>query len=160
MSAVHLATLRPADVDAALSLWASTEHLAPVPRDEVLALLARDEDLVVAAFDADRLVGVVIGTFDGRRGWIQRLAVAPRARGRGVGRALVTEVETRLAALGCRRVNLMTFPDNLDGQRFWARAGYGSVAEVALFSRTLGEETADTHRPTGGHTDSPRDPGC
>jgi ribosomal protein S18 acetylase RimI-like enzyme len=146
VSAVRLTTLTATDVDAALELWASTEHLAPVPREEVLALLARDEQLLVAAFEGHRLVGVVIGTFDGRRGWIQRLAVAPHARGQGVGRALVTEVEARLAALGCRRVNLMTFRDNTDGQHFWSGAGYRTAAEVTLFSRRL-DGTADDVGP-------------
>jgi ribosomal protein S18 acetylase RimI-like enzyme len=149
---MHLDTLTTADLDAALALWAATEHLAPVPRDEVLALLARDEELVIGAFDDAALVGVVIGSFDGRRGWIQRLAVVPSARGRGIGRALVTEVETRLAALGCRRINLMTFADNAAGQRFWTRAGYDASHEVTLFHRRLDAPQADRGAAP--------DPGC
>ncbi|MCC5949788.1 MAG: GNAT family N-acetyltransferase [Nitriliruptoraceae bacterium] len=140
---MRLADLAAADVDAALALWAATEHVAPVPRDELEVLLGRDERLVVAAREDDVLVGVVIGTFDGRRGWIQRLAVHPEARGRGVGRALVTEVESRLHALGCRRVNLLTFADNVAGQRFWARAGYRPAPAVALFHRQLDGDTGD-----------------
>ena len=47
-----------------------------------------------------RLVGTVLGTHDGRKAWINRLAVSPAFRRRGIARLLVAEVEARMAALG------------------------------------------------------------
>ncbi|MFP4635332.1 MAG: GNAT family N-acetyltransferase [Nitriliruptoraceae bacterium] len=149
--------LADADVDAALALWARTEHLGPTPREELEQLRAHDPGLVLVAVDAagtastskqpaegtgGGLAGVVLGSFDGRRGWISRLAVAPDARRRGIGRALVAEVERRLAARGCRQVNLLTFEDNRAGRAMWAALGYRCLEQVVLYSRTIADSDA------------------
>jgi ribosomal protein S18 acetylase RimI-like enzyme len=125
------------DLDAALELWARTEHLAPVPRAEVEALLGTDPDLVLAASADGELVGVVLGSFDGRRGWVNRLAVDARARRRGVATALMAELEARLRARGCVQVNLLVFADNDLGRTFWAERGYGGTEQVVLYHRRL-----------------------
>ncbi|MFB9234885.1 GNAT family N-acetyltransferase [Plantactinospora siamensis] len=76
------------------------------------------------------LVGVVLGTFDGRRGWILRLAVPPTHRRRGVASLLVDELEGRFRRLGCPRVNLLVMPDNAAGLRFWQALGYLPMPDV------------------------------
>jgi ribosomal protein S18 acetylase RimI-like enzyme len=124
-------------LDAAHELWDRTEHLGPVPRDEVAALRAVDPELVLGASRDGRLVGVVLGSFDGRRGWINRLAVAPDARRGGTGAALVSELERRLQARGCRQVNLLVFGDNVGGRAFWDRRGYTATTPVVLYHRRL-----------------------
>jgi ribosomal protein S18 acetylase RimI-like enzyme len=141
---MDLRPLRPDDLDAALALWARTEHLGAVPRAEVELLLAHDPELVlVAVADDGALAGVVLGSFDGRRGWINRLAVDPTVRRRGVGRALVAEVERRLQERGCPQVNLLVFDGNRAGRALWEELGYTALEEVALYSRRL--PGADPH---------------
>jgi ribosomal protein S18 acetylase RimI-like enzyme len=140
---MDLRPLTPADLDAALELWDRTEHLGPVPRAEVEGLLAHDGDLVLGAEEAGVLVGVVLGSYDGRRGWIQRLAIDDDHRRRGVGRALIAEVERRLAARGCVQVNLLVFEDNTEGRAFWEAAGYDGDGGLALYRRRLDERTGD-----------------
>ena len=71
-----------------------------------------------------QLVGALLGTFDGRRGWLHHLAVAPAWQGRGIGRRLVAEVEARLRARGCAKVNLHVEPDNAEVTGFYDRIGY------------------------------------
>ena len=142
---VVVRTLEDDDLDAALTLWAATEHLGPTPREELDALRAHDPELVLAAVavadaadaPAGALLGVVLGSFDGRRGWISRLAVAHAARRRGVARRLVVEVERRLAARGCRQVNLLTFTENHAGRALWEALGYHGLEQVVLYSRRL-----------------------
>jgi GNAT superfamily N-acetyltransferase len=95
-----------ADYEAVTALWQSTGREV-VPRAELTAKLARDPELFLVAEGADAAIaGVVMGAYDGRRGWILRLAADPGRRRAGIASALVTEVETRLAALGCPRINL------------------------------------------------------
>ncbi|MFA9446952.1 GNAT family N-acetyltransferase [Egicoccus sp. AB-alg6-2] len=147
-------TLTDGQVDDALALWARTEHLGPVPAAELDRVRRHDAGLVVGARDDDgRLLGVVIGAWDGRRGSISRLAVDPSARRRGVAQALVKEVEDRLHARGCRRVSLLVFDGNGAGRQFWRRAGYREFADVVMFSRDLDGAASD------GPCDA-ADPGC
>jgi ribosomal protein S18 acetylase RimI-like enzyme len=125
------------DLDAAFELWARTEHLGPVPRSEVESLLATAPELVLGASVDGRLVGVVLGSYDGRRGWINRLAVDPSVRRLGVGAALLAELEDRLRATGCVQVNLLVYADNGGGRAFWDRHGYEATEDVVLYHRRL-----------------------
>ena len=81
-------------------------------------------NLFLIARLGDDLVGSVMGSFDGRRGWINRLAVHPSARGRGLGESLLCEVETALRMRGCDKVNLLIEPENVAVQDYYARHGY------------------------------------
>jgi ribosomal protein S18 acetylase RimI-like enzyme len=65
-----------------------------------------------------------MGCYDGRRGWINHLAVAAAWRGDGIGRRLVAEVERRLRAKGCAKMNLLIEPANVAVQGFYERLGY------------------------------------
>lgn len=132
-----------ADYDAVVAVWSAAGR-GVVPRDELAAKLTRDPELFLIAdadADADRdadrdadadgaVAGVIMGTYDGRRGWLLRLAVHPAHRRKGVATLLVHEVERRLAALGCPRVNLLVMPDNAAGLRFWQALGYLPCPDV------------------------------
>jgi ribosomal protein S18 acetylase RimI-like enzyme len=67
------------------------------------------------------------------------LATAPAHRGRGVARALVSEVEERLAALGCPKAQLMVRSDNLQATDFYITHGY-EVNEVLVLGKRLIED--------------------
>lgn len=78
--------------------------------------------------------------YDGHRGWVNYLAVAPERRGEGLGRALMAEAERRLAALGCPKVNVQVRADNAAAHGFYARLGYGRDEVVSLGKRLVRDE--------------------
>ncbi|HTJ38872.1 MAG TPA: GNAT family N-acetyltransferase [Dactylosporangium sp.] len=117
------------DYDAVVALW-TVAGSDVLPRDELVGKLDRDPELFLVAESSAGLAGVVLGTYDGRRGWILRLAVDPQQRRRGIASGLVGELERRLRALGCPRVNLMVLPDNESGLRFWQSLGYLPTPDV------------------------------
>ncbi|MFW5417139.1 GNAT family N-acetyltransferase [Nocardiopsis sp. CNT-189] len=55
---------------------------------------------------------------------VRALAVSPEARGRGVARALMAELEKRAAARGADRVVLSTQPAMAAAQRLYASLGF------------------------------------
>ncbi|GIF52223.1 ribosomal protein S18 acetylase RimI-like enzyme [Asanoa ferruginea] len=125
-----------ADYDGVTEVWRSAGRDV-LPRAELAAKLTRDPQLFLVAERDDIVAGVVLGTFDGRRGWILRLAVDPAHRRGGIASRLVAELETRFAALGCPRVNLLVMPDNVEALRFWQRLGYLPLPDV-LCSKPIG----------------------
>ena len=86
--------------------------------------LERDADLFLVSQENKRIVGVVMGCWDGRRGWINHLAVASDQQGNGLGSLLVTQVEERLKAKGCQKVNLLIEANNSGVQGFYELLGY------------------------------------
>jgi ribosomal protein S18 acetylase RimI-like enzyme len=154
---MRIRTLTDDDLPAAHALWEATEHLGPVAAAEVAQLRAFEPELVLAAHDDDGLVGVVLGSFDGRRGWINRLAVGERARRRGVARSLVTELEHRLRERGCVQVNLLVLDENVGGRAFWTAAGYGDGWSLRMHAKRL-DGVVGTGPPWAADADGTR--GC
>jgi ribosomal protein S18 acetylase RimI-like enzyme len=129
------------DYDAVYALWRDAGpgvELRPSDeRDEVAKKLERDPDLFIVAEEEGCVVGVIMGAWDGRRGWLHHLAVAHHARCRGIGSALITEVERRLRAKGCLKVNLLVVADNEVARRLYARLGYDDMADVVAMGKEL-----------------------
>lgn len=98
-----------------------------------LAELARAFDPVdrPAVWLGDPAVGVVGCTWDGDAGFLRFLAVAPEARGRGVGRALVARAEAELRERGARSVTT-----GADAPYYlWPGVDTRELAAVCLFER-------------------------
>lgn len=129
------------DYDAVTTVWTAAGREV-VPRAELAAKLTRDPELFLVAESGREVVAVVMGAYDGRRGWILRLAVHPAHRRRGVASALVRELETRFEALGCPRVNLLVMPDNDSGLRFWQALGYLPCPDVLCTKAMASRATA------------------
>ena len=127
MTDIHIRNFTPADADAVCNLWAAA-GLKPSRSDtyEAMAKVAtRNAGLALVAEDGEgRIVGTATGADDGRRGWVYRFAVHPDLRQGGLGRRLVREVEDRLRARGCEKLNLLVERDNPDAIAFWRHLGY------------------------------------
>src|SRR5262252_6977676 len=101
---------RTEELPAVLSLWkqAGVTPASVTDSIEGLTLLLRESAalLLVATIDC-KIVGSVVGGWDGWRGNIYRLAVAPKARRHGLARRLVQEAERALHAKGARRFSAL-----------------------------------------------------
>src|SRR5262249_11785037 len=90
------------DVEAVPAHWRLAEATPRVtdPADALRRAVTASAASVLVAEVEGQVVGSIIGTFDGGRGNLYRLAVDPAHRRRGVARGLVAEVERRLARQG------------------------------------------------------------
>jgi N-acetylglutamate synthase len=66
----------------------------------------------------------VLGGFDGRRGMVYHLAVSTTFQGKGIGAALMEELERRLRLKGCIRSYLLVTRDNDQAIRFYEGRGW------------------------------------
>jgi ribosomal protein S18 acetylase RimI-like enzyme len=73
-----------------------------------------------------------MGGYDGHRGWVYSLVVNPLARGRGVGTALIQQVERELARQGCPKVNLQVLASNAGTVEFYKKLGYAVEERVSM----------------------------
>jgi ribosomal protein S18 acetylase RimI-like enzyme len=104
--------------------------------EEIRKKLERDPDLFLVAEHRGRVVGTVLGGFDGRRGMIYHLAVEPAFRADGVGGQLMQEVEARLARKGCLKAYLMVTNENEDVIPFYEKRGWSEM-NLHLFGKNL-----------------------
>ena len=137
-SPVEIREWRPGDGPALRRLWDEAGLRSLGDDDGSLAAMARRNPglLLIATVGGDAIVGSALGGWDGRRGWIYHVVIAPDHRRLGIGRRLVGQVETGLVALGCPKVNVIVMDDNDDGVGFWVSMGYG-ILRARQFGRVL-----------------------
>lgn len=134
---VDFRELTSADYDEVVALWRVTEGVVLRDVDErepIARYLTRNPGLSFVASHHGRVIGAVLCGTDGRRGYLQHLAVAPAHRRRGVGRALVQRCIDALAQRGLEKCHLMVLPQNEAARAFWRRLGWQEREDVLLMS--------------------------
>jgi ribosomal protein S18 acetylase RimI-like enzyme len=101
----------------------------------VPAKMAVQPELFLVATIGDRVVGSVMGGYDGHRGWLYTAAVLKSRRGIGIGAKLVREAERQLQLLGCTKINLQVRSTNVSVISFYERLGYGVEERVSMGRR-------------------------
>jgi len=141
---VTIRDFRLEDYEAVLRLWAEAGlPFRPRGRDrreKIATELAAGMAVFLLAEAEGTLVGVVLGTHDGRKAWINRLAVAAPFRRRGIARMLVGELETRMAALGLDITAALIESDNRVSLRFFREIGYIHDREIEYLSKRRSAE--------------------
>lgn len=102
-------------------------------------------ELFLVAIEEDEIVGSLMAGYDGHRGWISRVAVKQTHRRRGIARAMFEEIERRLAALDCPKVNLQVITSNAAVVPVYERLGYLVEPRISM-GKTL---------PNGGALKTP-----
>jgi ribosomal protein S18 acetylase RimI-like enzyme len=82
------------------------------------------DDLFWVAEEGGAVIGTVMAGYDGHRGWIYSLAVAPDRRGQGLGTRLLDHALAALKGRGCVKVNLQILESNEAVRRFYEANGF------------------------------------
>ena len=141
---IKIRELTIADYDKLIELW-DEAGLPYRPhgrdrRDHIAHEIAGPCSIFLVAEEDGHIVGSVLGTHDGRKGWINRLAVHPDYRRRGIATRLVHEVEKRLAARGIEIVACLIEDWNTVSQEFFSALGYYRHADIHYYSKRKNAE--------------------
>ena len=129
------------DTEAVVDLWHTADLVRPWndPHRDIARKLAVQRELFLVGEIEGVVVASAMAGYDGHRGWVNYLAVDPDHRGRGYGRLLMAEVEGRLTAAGCPKLNLQVRSDNTDALGFYEALGYSVDAAVSLGKRLIAD---------------------
>lgn len=131
--------LRIGDYDKLIKLWqeAKLSH-RPFGRDSranIKQQIKLSYSIFLVAEINGKLIGSIFGTHDGRRGWINRLAVLPNYRQQGIGARLVNEVEKCLTKQGIDIVASLVEDRNKISMKVFERLGYKKHNDIVYFSK-------------------------
>ena len=129
---------QPQDENAVVALWKQCDLIRAWndPRKDIQRKLAVRPDLFLVGVLHGEIIACVMAGYEGHRGWLNYLAVAPQHRRHGYARALVTEAERLLRGAGCPKINLQIRTSNGDVIEFYRRLGY-SVDDVVSMGKRL-----------------------
>jgi ribosomal protein S18 acetylase RimI-like enzyme len=139
---VRIAESVDADLVAAVTaLLPQLSRSAAAPTAEQLTRIVSDPATTLFIAEED---GVIVGSLTlaafeiptGRRAWIEDVVTDSAARGKGVGRALVTAAVQHAAAFGARTVDLTSRPHRDDANRLYTALGFEQRA-TNVYRRTL-----------------------
>jgi ribosomal protein S18 acetylase RimI-like enzyme len=123
------------DTTAVAALWREVFPENPAhnrPEDDIKRKLEIQRELFFVAEVDSRIVGTAMGGYDGHRGWVYYVAVAPQYRRRGIGEALMKKAEDGLKAIGCYKINLQVREGNEEVVAFYEKLGYHVEPRVSM----------------------------
>jgi ribosomal protein S18 acetylase RimI-like enzyme len=135
---IHIRSYQESDERAVAALWREVFPNEPAhnhPETNIRRKLAVQRELFFVAEIDGQIVGTAMGGYDGHRGWVYSVAVKPGYRRRGIGSALMGEVERGLAAMGCPKLNLQVRASNEGVVGFYERLGYAVEERVSMGKR-------------------------
>lgn len=143
----HVRAFQLPDEAAVVALWRDCGLLRPWndPHKDIVRKLAVQPELFLVLVEqgvhgAERVIGSAMAGYDGHRGSVYYLAVEPSRQRMAWGRLLMAEVEQRLLALGCPKVNLLVRTSNQKVLAFYDRLGYSQDEALSLGHRLIPDQ--------------------
>ncbi|HPB59462.1 MAG TPA: GNAT family N-acetyltransferase [Candidatus Saccharicenans sp.] len=127
------------DYDQVINLWQLCQlPLKPEGRDSRCQLeqqIKLDQIIFLVAEKEGKVIGTVLASHDGRKGWINRLAVHPDARRQGLGTQLIKKAEEELEKQGLILLAALIEEENSASRDLFVRLGYEPHPEIVYFSK-------------------------
>jgi ribosomal protein S18 acetylase RimI-like enzyme len=91
--------------------------------------LEKNPNLSILAEKNGEIIGTVLGSFDGRRGYIQKLVVHKDFRGKGIGKELIKRVTKKLQKAGALYIPISCKEKNIP---FYTKSGFKKTGKTTM----------------------------
>jgi transitional endoplasmic reticulum ATPase len=153
MASWRVRDFRDDDLDQVVRIWEESRKTGVDPVYGLAELLAavRGDGAAVVAVVGQVVVGATIARVNGDRGWVTMLALSDDWRGRGLGSAMLTELERRLVQRGVHRLSAL-LPEGETGVKAFRNRGY-QTRDLVYFERIVPLQPQEVGRleALGGH---------
>lgn len=133
------------DYESLLNLWGDAgltyRPLGRDARERIEREMRRPDTGFFGIFEGARMIAAGLATFDGRKGWINRVAVHPDFRRQGLAAEIITECERFLDSRGADIIACLIEEYNLPSMDLFAKCGYVHGDDVHYFSKRKSSET-------------------
>ena len=131
------------DYDGVYELWTNTPGMGINSTDDsregVEKYIKRNPTTSFVALAEGKIVGAILAGHDGRRGFIQHIAVLSEFRKHGIASALVSKAMNALEEEGIHKVALLAFKKNELGNSFWDKMEFTVREDVYYRNKNIHE---------------------
>ncbi|MBY9003227.1 MAG: GNAT family N-acetyltransferase [Candidatus Lokiarchaeota archaeon] len=103
-------------------------------KEELERMLQRNPTLFLIGKINKRIIGVVMGGSDGRRGYIHHLAIDPDYQRRGYGKMILDRLIEKFRQMGVHKVHLFIEKYNIDVVKFYQNLGWEIREDLIMMS--------------------------
>ena len=138
---MDIRAFRESDEAGVIALWQRCGLTRPWndPAKDIRRKLAVQREMFLVGEHEGVVAATAMAGYEGHRGWINYLAVAPELQGRGFGRLLMAEAERMLRKAGCPKINVQIRSSNAAALAFYRKLGF-SADEAVSMGRRLEED--------------------
>ena len=141
---MELKTLCPEDYDAIINIWSRAglpyKPLGRDSKEEIIRQIELDPEMFLGAFVDSQMIGMIMGSYDSRKGWLNRLAVVPEYQGKGIAQSLIEKMETRLKAKGFRIIATMVEEGHEESMALFKKSGYIVHDDITYLTKREDDE--------------------
>jgi ribosomal protein S18 acetylase RimI-like enzyme len=147
----QIVAYEPKFLDAVVDLWKKCNLIVPQndPVEDIQKKVEFQPKLFLIGLLNGKVIGSIMVGYEGHRGWINYLAVAPEYQGRGYGRRLVQKGINALKGIGCLKVNLQVRNTNTEVIDFYRHLGFKDDNVTSLGLR-IRAKNQSAHAHSGG----------
>lgn len=119
-----------------LELWkkAGIEVGSSDTKEEIAVILSQNPELFIIGKEQEKIIAVVIGAFDGRRGYIHHLAVHPKYQKKGYGKSILDDLIERFRKKRVHKIHLFIQKQNKDVIDFYSKQGWEIRDDIIMMS--------------------------
>jgi len=127
------------DFDDLVKLWVAAKlPFKPKGRDKFIKIqkeIKNDNSIFLIAEFEGEIIGSIFGTHDGRKGWINRLAISPEFQKKGLGKELCNDLEKRFHKLGIEIIGCLIENWNNISINFFEKIGYSKNDDILYYTK-------------------------
>lgn len=141
---MKIRTLKKEDYSKMIEIW-NRSGLPIKPkgresRESIEKQIDENPDLFLGAEEDGELVGVIIASSEGRKGWLNRIAVIPEKRGKGIAKALINEAEKALKKRSIKIIGLLIHKNNKPSINLAKNLGYIDAPDILYLTKRESDE--------------------
>ncbi|MDZ8081356.1 MAG: GNAT family acetyltransferase [Nostoc sp. DcaGUA01] len=143
MADMEIRAFELTDESAVIALWMRCGLTRPWndPKKDIERKLCVQRHLFLVSIIWQEIVATVMAGYEGHRGWINYLAVAPQYQRQGIGKLMMLEAEQLLVEAGCPKINLQVRTTNTEVIKFYQHLGYVVDDVISLGKRLESDES-------------------
>jgi ribosomal protein S18 acetylase RimI-like enzyme len=134
---MNIRAFQPKDEQAVIELWQRCDLLRPLndPHEDILRKQKVNPELFLVGELDGKVIASVMAGYEGHRGWLNYVAVAPEFQRKGYAEIIVAEAERLLRQIGCPKINLQVRTTNKGVIAFYQKLGYSIDDVVGMGKR-------------------------